>query len=473
MCTSPCYSCSGTGTFCNSCVNSTYKLYNNTCLTGCPNGYYSDSSNVCQACSSNCYSCSLTSTSCTSCNGNYLSAVTSSCVAASGCASYTYADSSTYTCTNCSVSCVGCTINSTMCKTCSTGYIINTAYNSNGSYPAQCTNQCPSGTANDTTNSLGLGVGCRCNTSACATCTGTINTCLTCQSGLYLLNTACVSSCGSGYYISSGVCTSCPSGCSGCSSSSICTGCSSSSYWIYQGYCVNACPTYTSYAVSGGTPTCITCSNGCTACQTSTYCTACLSSTYIDSDSSGNQFCTSTCSNGKYVMGSRCSTTCDSGYTAVGSVCQSTSNNTSSSTITTSLTSTSSRIIPFPVTIGLAILTITAFASKIALTYTIFCAALAAFSGLMEVISWLIFIIAVSVDSSDYPIAKYGLYIVLCALVVNWILNAISLYFFKKYIWTDDRFQSHLKRLRNKTKTGACVTYCCLVITGVFSHKFL
>jgi len=91
----------------------------------------------------------------------------------------------------------------------------------------------------------------------------------------------------------------------------------------------------------------------------------------------------------------------------------------------------------------------------------------------MEVVSWVIFLIAVGVDSSDYPIAKIGLYIVLAALIVTWVLNAISLYFFKKYIWTDDKFQANLKRLRNKTKTGVCVTYTCLVITAILSHKFV
>lgn len=392
---------------------------------------------------------------------------------ASGCLSSQYPDSATYVCTNCSINCVGCTINSTMCKACSSGYIINTAYNTNGSFPAQCTNQCPYGTANDTNNSLGFGVGCRCNTSVCSTCTGTVNSCITCQTGLVLLNASCLSSCGSGYYLSSGTCYPCANGCSSCTSSSICTGCTTSGYWIYQGYCVNACPTYTSYAVSGGSPTCITCSNGCTACQTTTYCTACLSPNYIDSSSVNTQYCTSTCSTGKYVMGNRCSTTCDSGYIAVSGVCQSNTGNNTSSSITTTLSSSSSRIIPFPITIALAVLSVTALASKVALPYTIVPAVLAAFSGAMEVVSWVIFLIAVGVDSSDYPIAKIGLYIVLAALIVTWVLNAISLYFFKKYIWTDDKFQANLKRLRNKTKTGVCVTYTCLVITAILSHKFV
>lgn len=84
-CQSPCYGCTGSATFCTSCVNSTYKLFNNSCLTGCPNGYYADSSNVCQSCSGNCLTCSVTASNCTSCTNSYLSTVTSSCVASTGC----------------------------------------------------------------------------------------------------------------------------------------------------------------------------------------------------------------------------------------------------------------------------------------------------------------------------------------------------------------------------------------------------
>ena len=46
QCTSPCYSCSGSGTFCTSCVNTTiggqgpFYLYNNTCPAICPDKYF-------------------------------------------------------------------------------------------------------------------------------------------------------------------------------------------------------------------------------------------------------------------------------------------------------------------------------------------------------------------------------------------------------------------------------------------------
>lgn len=63
--------------------------------------------------------------------------------------------------------------------------------------------------------------------------------------------------------------------------------------------------------------------------------------------------------------------------------------------------------------------------------------------------------------------------IVIIALIINWGLNALSLYFFKRYIWEDTKFQGNLKKLRNKTKTGVSVTYTCFVTTAVLSHKFV
>jgi hypothetical protein len=118
-----------------------------------------------------------------------------------------------------------------------------------------------------------------------------------------------------------------------------------------------------------------------------------------------------------------------------GSICI-VDNSTSSSAITNTLTSSSSRYVPFPTTIGLLVLSITALASKVALPYTIVPAALSAFGGIAEIIAWFIFIIAAGVNSSSSsPLTSSGMIIVIVALVINWGLNALSLYFFKRYIW--------------------------------------
>lgn len=176
QCTAPCYSCTGSGSVCTSCINTTlngqgpFYYYNNTCGITCPSGYFQDTGNVCSACSSTCASCSGSNVLCTSCpTGKYYSSRLATCGDSTLCsASYEFADSTTSTlkCSNCSASCSGCSINSTHCTSCATGYIAD--YNYGSVIPGRCTNVCPTGTVNDTSNLLGGG--CRCNTSACATC---------------------------------------------------------------------------------------------------------------------------------------------------------------------------------------------------------------------------------------------------------------------------------------------------------------
>lgn len=265
---------------------------------------------MCVLCNANCLTCLGSATLCTSCkNNSYLSTTTLSCVDSTGCELYQYPDSSTWKCTNCSVSCSsnGCTPNATWCKTCATGYIRDVAYGS--IVPGPCTNICPTGTANDTNNSLGFGVGCRCNGSACLTCQTTINTCLSCKSG-YLLNSNCISSCGSGYYISnSTVCSSCSSNCLTCSSSSLCYVCSSTQK-LYEGQCLSSCPTDTTAGYSNGTNICIFCGSGCTTCLDNLRCSVCSTNMLPESNST-NRYCVFSCSSKQFNVNNQyCAASC-------------------------------------------------------------------------------------------------------------------------------------------------------------------
>lgn len=76
-------------------------------------------------------------------------------------------------------------------------------------------------------------------------------------------------------------------------------------------------------------------------------------------------------------------------------------------------------------------------------------------------------------SSPDYPLSARGLYIVLVALILNLILNGISFYFFKKYIWNDDKFQTNLKKLKAKSKCGSCMTYSSIVVSIGLSGKYI
>lgn len=322
QCTAPCYGCSVTDSNCTSCINYTinglsYYYYNSSCITTCPSGYYASSSgNTCQVCANPCLTCSGSNVYCTSCFTNkYLSTRLGTCGDASICnASYEYPDSTTFKCTNCSASCNGCSINSTHCAACQTGYIIDIAYGT--TLPGRCTNLCPSGTVNDTAKIMGGG--CTCNYTACATCQTTVNTCLSCNGSKYLQSGACVSTCSSGYYLSNLSCISCISNCSTCTSSA-CTKCNSPLY-LYQDTCISACPTYTTSTLSNGGNICFSCGSGCITCIDTSSCQTCTTGLYMQINST-NRLCVNTCVSPYYTYNSQCLVTCPSGTAQSGTNC--------------------------------------------------------------------------------------------------------------------------------------------------------
>jgi hypothetical protein len=473
QCTSPCYGCSGSGTFCTSCINTTiggvgpFYLYNNSCPTTCPDKYFQDSGNICSACSLTCLTCSGSSVYCTSCyNGTYLSSRLNSCVSSTQCETYQYADSSTWKCTNCSVSCSGCSVNSSNCAACATGYIVDVTYGT--TLPGRCTNVCPSGTVNDTANAFGGG--CTCNTT-CKTCQTTLSTCTSCNSPNYLQNSLCVSSCSSGYYLSNTSCVLCATNCSTCTSST-CSACNSGLY-LYQNTCYSSCPTYTTSSTTGGVTICYSCGTGCDICLDSSHCLNCTSGTYPQQNDT-NRICVFSCSSGYVLISSSyCGTSCPGDTTAVNGVCvsnsSSNSNSNTNTTIVTTLTTSSTRFIPFPYTIALVVLVIFTLTSRMAFSHTIISAGLCAFGGLIEVLSWLTLIVVEGVDPNT---SKGGLYVVLIAFILTVALNIIHFILFRKYVWKDEKLQAHYKKL-GKTKTGPCVTYTCIITSIVISHKFI
>lgn len=91
-----------------------------------------------------------------------------------------------------------------------------------------CLSSCPSGMT-------GINSFCQFCTNNCKTCSGATNICITCLNGTYLINSSCVTNCGSGLYIDyiSQTCIGCTSPCHTCSSTtSTCTSCTT-------GYLIN------------------------------------------------------------------------------------------------------------------------------------------------------------------------------------------------------------------------------------------
>lgn len=134
----------------------------------------------------------------------------------------------------------------------------------------------------------------------CLYCSGpTGATCTLCQPSMVLSvlansTTTCTSSCSPGYYNHSNICTACSLNCNQCNTVNYCTVCASP-YLLYNGQCMNACPSAYYISIASGNLTCEVCQSPCLSCQTySTYCTSCTissASKYLVSTNT-----TSTCS---------------------------------------------------------------------------------------------------------------------------------------------------------------------------------
>jgi proprotein convertase subtilisin/kexin type 5 len=156
----------------------------NACSSTCPNGFYPDITLVCLACNTTCTTCSSFNV-CTSCTTTFLSN-TGQCVSSSSCQSGTYGSTSNYTCSPCTSPCATCNQSATNCTSC----ITNTWLTNN-----QCQSSCPNGFYNDST-----GVCLSCVT-PCTYCT-TKSSCTKCNNPYFLSGFFCVtsSSCPNGTY---------------------------------------------------------------------------------------------------------------------------------------------------------------------------------------------------------------------------------------------------------------------------------
>ena len=123
-CDTSCLTCQNQTTFCLSC-SSTF-LYNNTCVTTCPDGFYGDGYNACVSCALSCLTCSGgTALDCTSCgldNGTqmYLSGGACSSTCLTNYLNDTTGNTPAFQCDVCDVACTLCSaINSSAsCQAC-------------------------------------------------------------------------------------------------------------------------------------------------------------------------------------------------------------------------------------------------------------------------------------------------------------------------------------------------------------------
>lgn len=158
------------------------------------------------------------------------------------------------TCSPCISPCSSCT-SETVCLSCVQGYWNGT----------NCAAACPAGTyANSFNNSCEACVG-------CLTCNLSPTTCTSCSGGLILFDSACISTCGSGYYQSGTTCLRCVSPCSSCTSSTQCLSCSIG--YLEGTSCISSCSKGTFGDLT--TQKCLPCNTSCESCISSNECTSC------------------------------------------------------------------------------------------------------------------------------------------------------------------------------------------------------
>jgi proprotein convertase subtilisin/kexin type 5 len=211
-CSSACYMCDGPlSSDCLAC-SPPLQLFQGSCVTNCPFGYYATASYICQPCEISCASCFGSASNCTVCPVNtFLLNGTAGSYCSSSCGSGFYLNGTLGICQPCHLSCANCTgpaIN--QCSSCQTGALL---------WQGLCIAFCPNGTALVQTATMSSCQSCPSN---CLNCTSTSSyglNCTLCVSPLFLINGSCLQNCPVGTYksLSSLSCISCSiPGCQTC-----------------------------------------------------------------------------------------------------------------------------------------------------------------------------------------------------------------------------------------------------------------
>lgn len=189
VCNLPCRSCSANKSLCLTCYSwqTLNLLYDNSCISACPNSTYQsilNGFNVCLQCDAKCSICTASSTNCSSCvSPNYY--LNLGCYQSCPNSTYPTTDSitSALICANCMQNCAVCS-SLISCTLCASPYVL---------FANSCYSSCPAMTY----NALGICVNCF---STCTICDSNNGTCYSCISSYYLYNGVCWSSCPSGVY---------------------------------------------------------------------------------------------------------------------------------------------------------------------------------------------------------------------------------------------------------------------------------
>ncbi|KAL4460396.1 hypothetical protein ABPG74_000147 [Tetrahymena malaccensis] len=331
-CNSQCNLCYGpTFDSCTKC-NLGFYLYNNSCLSICPNGTYQNSSNLrCDSCDEYCGTCRGpskqdcltcapplfgTGSSCfPSCGiGEFGDLITRKC--STSCNSGYYKDSVNRICQQCNQKCLTCTgPQASNCQICKDPYYLN-----NG----QC-DFCPL-FKYGIQNNDGTRVCIDCP-QYCAICNNPGPTCVQCISGMYLssnvcekscpvgtfadpITQSCVTDCKLGYYkdTTQNICSKCSFNCGKCYGplQSSCYQCIFP-YYLHNSQCVSSCPS--GLYADNITWNCLQCPLNCSQCSKQNTCSKCKTNYLLY-----NQACVTQCPSNLYEREGECVESCGQGY---------------------------------------------------------------------------------------------------------------------------------------------------------------
>ena len=208
-CSSECVTCSGSPDICTTCIEGK-SLYNGLCLESCPAGTELDGAECVvptppTECSAGCTELMIANDVCDAeCNNNDCNYDNTLCLPSETCQAGKYRTG--VECLDCVYPCNTCS-SETVCTSCDAkaGESIQLLY-----YEGQCTEECPS-------NYMKSGITCQECNSSCLTCSGTVDTCITCPEGNLLYNGTCVNECPNDISVVNGsVCDSCSINCNTC-----------------------------------------------------------------------------------------------------------------------------------------------------------------------------------------------------------------------------------------------------------------
>ena len=245
-----------------------YYLFNNTCISTCPNQYYGNvTSLICVSCISPCYTCS-NNTFCLSCSINFL--YNGTCVNSGNCPTSYFADINTLSCLACSSNCLTCQYIAIYCTSCKQNSSATLLQNST------CVASCSS--TSTYAGTFGGIAACVLCLSPCQTCSNATY-CLSCVSGYMLSGGSCSTSCTAGYFFNSSLvdCQACSAGCLICNSAQFCQICKADYYILSTNDTANQCVTSCGaqkYA-SSVSSSCRSCIYPCFNCTSTIQCLSC------------------------------------------------------------------------------------------------------------------------------------------------------------------------------------------------------